>query len=489
MMMKKYVNLYTRFFIVPLMTSALLGFMSGMLVGSIFNIDFTVWLICFMFASDTFLYVLLRKFVNADLFRMNYMLLLALIAVTLIAMLVTGGSVYKLYSVLGVFMFPALPAMFAMGLMGQYAEFCALAAGLLLWNALLSYGLVYGFRPDKKIIPLALTAVIVIAAGTVFFLNSPEYKYKGHSFRYMNHFSSTDFSDYMPYSNPSKLYLLDHPASLIIEKEEDMPVLDGAEACYPMYSSFAKNVYQNIGEIEKKYIKGDYEFTNGRYVSFTNSSQGYYRLIRGDADMFFGARPSEDLKYYAESENKKIVLTPIAKEGFVFFVEADNPVESLTVQQVKDIYSGQIRNWKEDGGKDQEIVAFQRPESSGSQVMMEYFMGDTPLQTPKTYEVFDSMTGVIQMVAEYNNEKGALGYTFRYFLEGLHQEENVKMLKIDGIEASVENIRSGAYPLTAEVECAVLESNDKPNVKALLDWILSEEGQKIVEMSGYAPVN
>ncbi|MCR4950707.1 MAG: hypothetical protein K6A40_05235, partial [Solobacterium sp.] len=74
-------------------------------------------------------------------------------------------------------------------------------------------------------------------------------KHSGHGFKYMNGFSSTNFTGYHVYDG-EKLAVLDHEASLIIDKEEDMPVLDGAEACYPLYAAAAKAVYKNIDQIE-----------------------------------------------------------------------------------------------------------------------------------------------------------------------------------------------------------------------------------------------
>ena len=181
-------------------------------------------------------------------------------------------------------------------------------------------------------------------------------------------------------------------------------------------------------------------------------------------------------------------MTPIGREGFVFFVEEDNPVDNLTSEQIRAIYHGDITNWKEVGGKNQAITAFQRPNNSGSQTMMEYFMGDVSLKEPLTYETVGAMEGVIRKVAEYANEAGAMGYTFRYFLEGLHQEKGVKILSVDGVAPTRENIENGSYPLTVGL-CLVTRTNDpNPNVQKMIDFILSADGQEIIRRTGYAGV-
>lgn len=328
-------------------------------------------------------------------------------------------------------------------------------------------------------------------------------KYSGHGFDYMHGYSSTDFTGYHVYDG-EKLVTLDHEPSLVIENEEDMPVLDGAEACYPVYSAIAKAVYKDIDKIEleiaemdpadPKEVSGDkdvYEmiYSNGKIVTFTNSSQGYSRLINREVDLFIGARPSKDQLADAQSSGVEIVSIPIGREAFVFFVEEDNPIDDLSSDDIRRIYSGEITNWKQLGGKDQKIVAFQRPENSGSQVMMRYFMKDVPLKEADTVEMISAMGGVIKQVKQYHNEKGAMGYTFRYFLEELNQEEGVKMLSVDGIYPTIENIRNGTYPVLAELVVSRLADNDKENVDRLIEFMLSEDGQYIIEKTGYGPLN
>ncbi len=350
-------------------------------------------------------------------------------------------------------------------------------------------------KPHHIIIPavvfliVAALAVLVII-GINAYKNRPSVKYAGHGFDYMNGFSSTDFTDYTVYAKRSKLVSPDTAPEFTIENEEDMPIMDGAEACYPLYASFAKAVYKDIDKIERDYIeKNPYSWTNGKIVTFTNTLQGFDRLIRGDADLFFGARPSGDQMADAEAAGVEPEITPIGKEAFVFFVEEDNPVDSLSVDQIRAIYHGDIKNWSEVGGDDEAIVAFQRPENSGSQTMMEYFMGETTLMEPKTYEVVSAMGGVIDEVAEYANEDGAMGYSFRYFVEELSQEKDVKILAVNGVRPTVENIENGSYALTVDL-CLITRKDDPmPEVKEMIDFVLSDPGQEIIRKTGYAGLN
>ena len=363
----------------------------------------------------------------------------------------------------------------------------------------------------KKILKTILIASVSIAAVIsliigifflVFYLKEKEFqKYSGHGFAYMHGYSSSDFTGYHVYDG-EKLVKLDHEPSFIIEQEEKMPILDGAEACYPIYSAAARAIYKDIDKIEKKiheevenktgnWSEEDVKYykCNGKIVTFTNSKDGYYRLIDGDVDLFFGARPSNDQLEYAREENREIISVPIGKEAFVFFVPEDNPLNDISCDDIRKIYSGEITSWKDLGGKNQKIVAFQRPEDSGSQVMMRYFMKDVPLKEADTVERIDAMSGIVKKVKQYHNENGAIGYSFRYFLEGLNQEQGVKILSVDGVYPSVENIENGTYPLLADLVVSKIAGNDRENVDKVIEFMLSDDGQEIIRNTGYGGLN
>lgn len=344
-----------------------------------------------------------------------------------------------------------------------------------------------GERPRWKRLAVPGAMIVLCAAlCTGLYLDRPEVRYGGHGFAYMHGFSSTDFSQYMVYSQPGKLAVLDHPAAFQIQDEADMPIMDGAEACYSLYAAAAKAVYQNIDAIEADWARsGEDHGTNGKIVTFTNTIVGFERLIEGEADLFFGARPSADQLKYAVEQGVELEITPIGREAFVFFVEEDNPVNGLTQDQLRAIYHGDVTNWSQVDGRAGQIAAFQRPAGSGSQTMMEYFMGEVSLKAPRTYETVDSMAGVIRHVAQYANERGALGYSFRYFIEGLSQEQGGKLLAVDGVTPDLAHIEDGSYPLTVPL-CLITRKNDpNPNVQNMVDFFRSPDGQTLVRETGY----
>ncbi len=156
-------------------------------------------------------------------------------------------------------------------------------------------------------------------------------------------------------------------------------------------------------------------------------------------------------------------------------------------EEIKGIYSGEMTNWSELGGKNDEIRAFQRPVDSGSQTTFLKFMSDTPVQKPEIEEMASGMGGIISEVASYRNYKNAIGYTFRFFAVDMVQNDKIKLLAIDGVEPTIDTIRSDEYPMASEFYAVTAES-DNPNIKAFIEWIVSEEGQELVERTGFVSV-
>mgnify|MGYP003297549762 CR=1 FL=1 len=283
-----------------------------------------------------------------------------------------------------------------------------------------------------------------------------------------------DCNEYLPFTEDSKIVKLDKEASLKLTGK--LPILDGAAAVFPVYSAFVNETYPNTTKL------------NDGVFEYNNTVRGYSLLAQKETDIFFGGYPSEEQIDFARENNTEFVYTEIAKEAFVFFVHKDNPVENLTQEQVKKIYSGEITNWKEVGGNDEDIVAFQRNEGSGSQSRLKRFMADTPIMEAPTEQVNDFMVGIIDKVSDYKNKTNSIGFSFRYYMEGIIKNPNVKILKIDGIEPNIENIREEKYPITGSLYAVTYKDNNNENVQKLLDWILSKEGQEIIEKTGYAGI-
>lgn len=258
-------------------------------------------------------------------------------------------------------------------------------------------------------------------------------------------------------------------------KPEAYPTVDGSTVTIPLSEAVASAVMHLPIEEARQYILHN------------KTHQAYLNLIDGTADIIFVTSPSEEELAYAAEKDVKLVVTPIVSEGFVFLTNKDNPVESLTLQQIKDIYSGKITNWSEVGGEDKEIIPYQRPNNSGSQTgMLDLVLSAEEIMEAPTEKVIAQMGELIDAVAVYGNEQNAIGYSYYYYATDMWLNDGVKLLAVDGVAPTKDTISSGEYPITTAyyaVTRSDLRSDDSAQV--LLNWILSDEGQQLAEEAGY----
>ena len=224
-------------------------------------------------------------------------------------------------------------------------------------------------------------------------------------------------------------------------------------------------------------------------ISHSKTTLSFYALVSGEADLLLVARPAQEAFDYAEDMGVELEMRPIGVDALVFLTSDKNPVDSLTQQQAVGIYTGAIANWKEVGGADAEIVAYQRNETSGSQVMMENVVMDGRLMTDAPVEYRPSEMGaLVDEVASYRNSADAIGYSVYYYVTEMYMREGVKLLAIDGVAPSNETIASGEYPYT-QYNYAVIRKDEREDSPArqLFDFLTTPEGKALMAAQGYVP--
>ncbi len=315
-----------------------------------------------------------------------------------------------------------------------------------------------------------LTAVVLLFAG----FNASIYVLLTR--RLANNFSDTsqakmvDVASFLPFEEGSDLARIETEFALT----GDLPVLDGAAALVPVYASIIDSVYPagcvtyDGGVFSDDNYYGE-NFAPDSKMQYKNTVRGYKAIVDGDTDILFCAAPSAEQRAYAEEQGVELVYVPIGLEAFVFFVNRDNPVDNLTVDEIRAIYAGDIRNWKSVGGENRVINPVTRLEGSGSQSMMNAFMGETPIGTKSPLALFG----------------GAIGFSFRYYLDDMVDNAGVKMLSVNGVYPSRDNIRARTYPIVAQFFAIYRADNKNENIPRLIEWILSEEGQALIETCGY----
>ena len=320
-----------------------------------------------------------------------------------------------------------------------------------------------------------LTILLVIALFAAFNFSM----YMLLTCRLANNFSDTsqakmiDVGKYLPHEADSDLVRIESSLKL----KENLPVLDGAAALLPVYAAFVDAVYPEGsvtyegGEFSDDNYYGE-NFAADSKMQYKNTVRGYQAIVDGTTDVLFCAAPSEAQKQYAAEKGVELVYVPIGLEAFVFFVNENNPVDDLTVEQIRGIYAGEYTNWSEVGGANRVINPVTRLSGSGSQSAMDAFMGDREIGMKSPFAV----TGA------------SIGFSFRYYMDGIVGNQAVKMLALNGVYPSAENIRNGTYPIIAQFYAIYRADNTNENIPVLIDWILSEEGQTIIEKTGYVRI-
>lgn len=212
-------------------------------------------------------------------------------------------------------------------------------------------------------------------------------------------------------------------------------------------------------------------------------------LIDDKADIILSARRmSPDEQGYAESKGIGVIEMPIALDAFIFIVNLDNPVPSLTSKQVQDIYTGKIRNWKEVGGKDEPIKAYTRNQNSGSQELMESLVMNGLSMADMDVDYEPEIPSMSMVFSRLRSDVSALGYTVYYYKEQIVRDELVKSVAINSVKPDWNSIKTRRYPYVAEVYATIRSDLDRSSMAyKLFELLQSDQGKKLITESGYIP--
>ncbi|MBR5425421.1 MAG: substrate-binding domain-containing protein [Clostridiales bacterium] len=257
------------------------------------------------------------------------------------------------------------------------------------------------------------------------------------------------------------------------------PVIDGSTSTKPMATAIT-SVLLGVSRSEADQM-----------LQFHKTSASFGYLMDREADILIVAEPAQSVFDEMKNRNFQYEMEPFSAEALVFVVNTSNPVESLTTEQIQKIYTGEIKNWKEVGGEDKEIVAVQRNKTAGSQVMMENLvMGDLQMMDAPEELMPEDMGGLINVVKSYDNSAGAIGYTPYYYAKNMKMADGLKILKVNDVMPDTETIGKGEYAFRTAYYVVIPESTGtNAPARILFNWILSEEGQKLAEMEGYVPAS
>ena len=276
------------------------------------------------------------------------------------------------------------------------------------------------------------------------------------------------------------------PASSVSEapqeplfSEEDFPKLDGSTACIPLMAQMMADTTGRDLEEAQSTIS----------VSTTAYAWENFGLYDTDTQMLVVYEAPDYVKKELEEAKAELESKPIGRDALVFIVNEDNPVTDLTQQQLRDIYAGKITNWKDVGGQDLDIVAFQRRSDSGSQTLFQKLLiQGGELMDPPTELAPTAMGELVDSLAAYNNSANAIGFSVYYYIDQMYSQPGLRLLSVDGVMPSNDTLADGSYPLCNDFYAVIRPdaAADSPE-RQLYDWLDTEAGQACIKKAGYVP--
>jgi phosphate transport system substrate-binding protein len=293
-------------------------------------------------------------------------------------------------------------------------------------------------------------------------------------------------------------------SSLIIEglTVDNYPKVDGSTSTEPLNTIIACKLfdirykwvpdYWNLQRIEPNLDNLNNNDADKflKLIKSSQTHQSFINLINKDADLILTARKmSSDEKTYADIAGVSLIEIPIALDALVFIVNPNNPIKSLTAEQLQDIYTAKITSWNEVGGNNDEIIPYMRNSNSGSQELMEMLvmknLDITELPVNNDELIIFNMAGAFDAVIYENN---AICYTVYYFKEYMVTGVDVKSMAINGIYPDKKTISNNSYPYAAEVYAVIRSDLDESSMAyKLYKWLQTEVGKHVISESGYIP--
>ncbi len=220
-------------------------------------------------------------------------------------------------------------------------------------------------------------------------------------------------------------------------------------------------------------------------VTGGGSGTGIAALINGTTDVCQASRP---MKTGERTKLKERYFTmgteiPVAKDGLTVYVHESNSIAQLTIEQLKSIYVGDVTNWKDVGGADAEITVYGRENNSGTYV----FFKDNVLMGDDFSPTVATLPGTASVVNAVSKDPSGIGYGGAAYGKGIRFCPIAATAADSAYIADAEHVGNGKYPLARDLYW-YLRNKPEGDVKKLVDWVLSPDGQAVVTTAGYFPV-
>mgnify|MGYP002588149342 CR=1 FL=1 len=254
---------------------------------------------------------------------------------------------------------------------------------------------------------------------------------------------------------------------------EDFPALDGSTACIPLMAQMKADVTgMDLLEAQTSITVSTTAYAWENFGLWSRSDSEDY-----GAQLLIVYEAPEYVKEELAEADAKLEQKAIGRDALVFIVNEENPVQSLTQQQLRDIYAGRITNWKDVGGADASISLYVREDGSGTRETFEERALDKGSSAAGA-NVVNSNGAMKTAIAQDPNAVGYVGIG--------HLDKSIRGLSVDGMKPSQENAANGSYTVT---RLLYMNTKGEPQglTRAFVDYIYSPAGKEIVAKAGYIP--
>ena len=254
-----------------------------------------------------------------------------------------------------------------------------------------------------------------------------------------------------------------------VEKWTDFPA---SAASFPL-QSLLEDLQSEVSEPE---LQGRVELCGSTQAAWRT----LIRIVNPEPRMILAYAPSVEMIRELKGFDTRWKSEGIGYDALVMVSGRKNPVDSLTVQQIRDIYSGKITNWKEVGGHDEPIRIFIQDQDSGLQTAFEHqIMQTVPIIKPQTEWFYERKGVAVERLASFDGGSDALGFTSRALLEQIEASDKVKTIRVDNVPATMKTIEDGSYPLILEVYLATNDEHDRL-IRQIRQWFETDRGRQLL---------
>ncbi len=264
------------------------------------------------------------------------------------------------------------------------------------------------------------------------------------------------------------------------EDEEEAPPVEEDPTLSIAGGSLLEDFYTEALAKFMKMKKGEV----AEFITVSEKNDSYSGLINGDTQVIFASLPGDKERKQAALAGVDLHPVPIINGGLVFFTNKNNTVKNLTESQLYNIYAGNITNWKDVGGPNKEIVPYQRKSNIGAQSgMYNYVISENEIQKIPEEMKIDSTKDIIKAVAE---DEGAIGFSYYYYIEKEKSSKKVKLLPINSIKPDRNTIATSKYPLTTYTYAVVTTEENTKSLEDIITSVDEKLAAKKAEMAAKA---